>query len=118
MKKYSHSIFFPCYNEEENVENVTRQALAVAPEVSDNFEIIIVNDGSKDATGYIAEQLVRENPGVKVIHHPYNKGYGAALQTGFKQAAKELVFYTDGDGQFDFREIKKLLPLIENKNPL
>lgn len=113
MKKYPLTIFFPCYNEELNIEKLTRRILAVAPEVSDDYEIIIINDGSKDRTGVIADQLARENPAIRVIHHKTNKGYGAALQAGFRHATRELVFYTDGDGQFDPSEIKKLLPLIE-----
>lgn len=113
MRKYPISIFFPCYNEEQNVERVTLEALKVAHDISDDYEIIIVNDGSKDRTGEIAERLARENPEVRVIHHEVNKGYGAALQTGFRNATKDLVFYTDGDGQFKIEEITKLLPLIE-----
>lgn len=113
MKKYPITIFFPCYNEEQNVERVTREALEVAARISDDYEIIIVNDGSRDRTGEIAERLARENPAVRVIHHETNKGYGAALQTGFRNATRELVFYTDGDGQFKIEEITKLLPLIE-----
>ena len=113
MKRYSITIFFPCYNEEHNVERVTREAMDVAGRVSDDFEIIIVNDGSKDRTAEIADRLAKENPSVRVIHHDHNQGYGAALQTGFKNATKELVFYTDGDGQFKIEEITKLLPLIE-----
>jgi len=113
MKKYPITIFFPCYNEEQNVERVTREALAVASGISDDYEIIIVNDGSKDRTAEIADRLAGENPAVRVIHHEVNKGYGAALQSGFKNATKELVFYTDGDGQFRLEEITNLLPLIE-----
>ena len=113
MKRYSITIFFPCYNEEHNVERVTREAMDVAGRVSGDFEIIIVNDGSKDRTAEIADRLAKENPSVRVIHHDHNQGYGAALQTGFKNATKELVFYTDGDGQFKIEEITKLLPLIE-----
>jgi len=113
MKKYPISIFFPCYNEEDNVERVVQEALAVAPKISDDFEIIIVNDGSRDRTGEIADRLAGEHPEVRVVHHAKNKGYGAALQSGFKSATKELVFYTDGDGQFKIEEITKLLPLIE-----
>lgn len=113
MKKHSISIFFPCYNEEQNVERVTREALAVAGSISDDYEILIVNDGSKDRTGEIADRLAQEHPAVRAIHHEVNKGYGAALQSGFKNATKELVFYTDGDGQFKIEEITKLLPLIE-----
>lgn len=113
MKKYPITIFFPCYNEEPNVERVTREALAVAGRISNDYEIIIVNDGSKDRTAEIADRLAKENPAVRVIHHEVNKGYGGALQTGFKNASKELVFYTDGDGQFKIEEITKLLPFIE-----
>lgn len=113
MKKYPITIFFPCYNEEQNVERVAREALTVAREISGDFEIIIVNDGSRDRTGEIADHLARENPEIRVIHHGANQGYGAALQSGFKNATKELVFYTDGDGQFKLEEITRLLPLIE-----
>ncbi|MCL6638064.1 MAG: glycosyltransferase family 2 protein [Firmicutes bacterium] len=113
MRKYSITIFFPCFNEELNVERVALDALTVARRIADDFEIIIVNDGSRDRTGEIADRLARENPEIRVIHHERNKGYGAALQSGFKNATKELVFYTDGDGQFKIEEITKLLPLIE-----
>lgn len=113
MKKYPLTIFFPCYNEEQNVERVTYDALAAASQVSDDYEIIIVNDGSKDRTAEIADRLAEKHPQVRAIHHETNKGYGAALQTGFKNARKELVFYTDGDGQFKVEEIKNLLPHIE-----
>jgi glycosyltransferase involved in cell wall biosynthesis len=112
-KKYSITIFFPCYNEEHNIERVTREALDVAGRLFDDYEIIIVNDGSRDNTGAIADRLAKENPFVRVIHHEHNKGYGAALRTGFENATKELVFYTDGDGQFKIEEITKLLPLID-----
>lgn len=113
MKKYPITIFFPCYNEEQNVERVAREALSVGREISDDFEIIIVNDGSRDRTGEIADRLALENPEIRVVHHEKNEGYGAALQSGFKDATKELVFYTDGDGQFRLDEIIRLLPLID-----
>lgn len=113
MKKYPITIFFPCFNEEQNVARITMEAIEVARRISDDYEIIIVNDGSRDRTGEIAESLAKENQFVRVIHHDVNQGYGAALQTGFKNATKELVFYTDGDGQFKIEEITKLLPLIE-----
>jgi glycosyltransferase involved in cell wall biosynthesis len=113
MKKYSITIFFPCYNEEQNVARITLEAIEVARRISNDYEIIIVNDGSRDRTGEIAERLSEKYREVRVIHHDGNKGYGAALQTGFKNATKELVFYTDGDGQFKIEEITRLLPLIE-----
>lgn len=110
----SISVFFPCYNEEGNVRRVTEQAVRVLEELRADYEVIIVDDGSADATGAIADEMAAGNPGVRVIHHPRNLGYGAALQSGFRSAAKELVFYTDGDGQFDIGEMPALLPLMED----
>ena len=108
----SISVFFPCYNEQDNVERTVEQALAVLRKLNADFEIIIVNDGSSDATGQIAEEISRRDSKVKVVHHHPNLGYGAALQSGFKAATKELVFFTDGDGQFDIGEMPPLLPLV------
>jgi len=108
------TIFFPCHNEEANVERVTGQALEVGRRVSDDLQVIIVDDGSTDRTGQIADRLARENPEVEVVHHSPNRGYGGALQSGFRNARKQFVFYTDGDGQFDIKEIDLLLPLISS----
>lgn len=108
----SLSIFFPCWNEEANVERTTRAALAAAGKITEDFEIIIVDDGSTDRTGEIADRLAAEHPKVRAVHNNPNLGYGGALQRGFREATKEYVFYTDGDGQFDFEEIPKLLPLL------
>lgn len=113
MDRISLSVFFPCYNEEANVERTTRAALAACRAITDDFEVIIVNDGSRDRTGQIAERLAGEHPEVRVVHNRPNRGYGGALQAGFLSAGKEWVFYTDGDGQFDFREIPKLLELLD-----
>ena len=107
------SLFLPCYNEADNVARTARQALDVLGRLGADFEVIIVDDGSTDATGEIADSLAAENDRVKVIHHRRNRGYGAALQSGFKAAQKELVFYTDGDGQFDINEMPALLPLMK-----
>lgn len=107
----SITVFFPCYNEEANVENTTRRALEVCRERFEDFEIIIVNDGSRDRTGQIADALAAELPHVRVVHNRPNQGYGGALQSGFRAATREWIFYTDGDGQFDFAEIDVLLPL-------
>ena len=109
----SLSVFFPCYNEEGNVERVVQEAVAFLPSVSDDFEIIIVNDGSRDRTGEIAQRLADDDSRIRAIHHETNKGYGAALRSGFAAASRELVFYTDGDGQFDIRELSALLPLTQ-----
>ncbi len=112
-RKLSLSIFFPCYNEEDNVEATARAALDAAPRISDDYEIIIVDDGSHDRTGEIADRLAGQWPRVRAVHNPSNRGYGGALQAGFRAATKEWVFYTDGDGQFDFNEIPRLLDLLD-----
>ena len=112
-RRISLSVFFPCYNEEANVERTTQSALDAVSKITDDYEIIIVNDGSKDRTGELADRLAAENPRVRAVHNDPNLGYGGALQRGFREATKEFVFYTDGDGQFDFGEIPKLLPLLE-----
>lgn len=113
LRPLSLSVFFPCYNEEANVENTTRAALRALERIADDYEVIIVDDGSRDRTGEIADRLAAELPNVRAVHNHPNLGYGGALQRGFRAATKPWVFYTDGDGQFDFEEIEKLLPLLE-----
>ncbi|HNS18992.1 MAG TPA: glycosyltransferase family 2 protein [Sedimentisphaerales bacterium] len=108
----SLTVFFPCYNEQENVGKVVQQAVEVLDGLRADYEILIVNDGSADGTARVADQIAAVNRRVRVIHHPRNLGYGAALQSGFRAATKELVFYTDGDGQFDLKELPPLLPLM------
>jgi len=112
-KAVSVSVFFPCYNEQDNITRTTEQGLAVLEGLKADYELIIVNDGSSDSTGQIADEIADKNPRIKVIHHQTNLGYGAALQSGFKASTKKLVFYTDGDGQFDISELPPLLPLID-----
>lgn len=109
----SISVFFPCYNEQDNIARIAEQALAVLEKLGADFEVVIVDDGSSDATGRIADEIAERNSRVKVVHHPTNLGYGAALRSGFEAASKKLVFYTDGDGQFDINEMPPLLPLTE-----
>ena len=109
----SISVFFPCYNEQDNITGVVEKSLAVLEKLNADFEVIIVDDGSSDGTSKIADELAGGNDRVKVVHHGVNRGYGAALQSGFKAATKELVFYTDGDGQFDIKEMPALLGLME-----
>jgi glycosyltransferase involved in cell wall biosynthesis len=108
----SISVFLPCYNEQDNVARTTQNALDALEGLNIDFEIIIVDDGSRDATAEIADKIAAKNSRVKVVHHHTNLGYGAALRSGFKAATKELVFYTDGDGQFDISELPPLLPLM------
>jgi glycosyltransferase involved in cell wall biosynthesis len=110
----SISVFFPCYNEQGNVARVVQKALKVLDGLGADYEVIIVNDGSADETGRIADELAAQHGRIRVIHHPHNRGYGAALQSGFRAATKELVFYTDGDDQFDVAEMPPLLELIRD----
>jgi glycosyltransferase involved in cell wall biosynthesis len=109
----SITVFFPCYNEQDNVAKVARQAVTVLEGIRADYEVIIVDDGSADGTGRVADEMAAANPRVRVIHHPQNRGYGAALQSGFRGATRELVFYTDGDAQFDIAEMPPLLPLMK-----
>ena len=110
----SISIFFPCHNEAAVIEEVVSRALSVLKDLASDYEVIVVNDGSRDATGSIADRLAAANPKVRVVHHPANRGYGAALQSGIAACSKDLIFFTDGDGQFDLAELKYLLPLIDS----
>lgn len=109
----SISVFFPCYNEQDNVPKVAEQAIQVLEGLHADYEVIIVDDGSSDNTAVVADRIAAANKRVRVVHHPQNRGYGAALQSGFRAATKELVFYTDGDGQFDLKELPPLLPLMK-----
>jgi glycosyltransferase involved in cell wall biosynthesis len=109
----SLTVFFPAYNEEENVERVTEAALNATAKITDDFEIIIVDDGSADRTGELADALARKHPRVRAVHNHPNLGYGGALQRGFREATKDWVFVTDGDGQFDFDEIPLVLKVLE-----
>jgi glycosyltransferase involved in cell wall biosynthesis len=109
----SISVFFPCHNEQDNVAKVVHRATQVLEAIGADFEIIVVDDGSKDRTGQIADDLAARDSRIKVVHHEKNLGYGAALQSGFRNACKDLVFYTDGDAQFDIAELPPLLDLIE-----
>lgn len=109
----SITVFFPCYNEQGNVRKVAEQALGVLEGLHADYEVIIVDDGSSDNTGPLADAVAAEHPRVRVIHHARNLGYGAALQSGFRAATRPIVFYTDGDAQFDIAEMPPLLPLLE-----
>ena len=102
------SVFFPAYNDSGTIASLVITALHTARELTSDFEIIIVNDGSADATAQIADELARTYPEVRVVHHPRNRGYGGALRSGFQAATRELVFYTDGDAQYDPKEMAVL----------
>ncbi len=108
----SLSLFFPAYNEEDNIEQSVMQADAILKEVAKTYEIIVVNDGSKDKTGPIADQLSKKNSHVRVVHHPKNQGYGAAVYSGLHAARYDYVFFTDADLQFNLHELKQLTKYV------
>src|SRR5437764_276552 len=108
-KSPSLSVIFPAFNEEANIRAVVEDACRIIPKFAPVFEIIVVNDGSKDRTGEICDDLAMEFSDVHVVHHARNRGYGAALKTGIERARYDVIFFTDSDGQFDLREVAKLL---------
>ena len=106
------SVFFPAYNEEANIESTVKKARQVLINITEEWEIIIVNDGSKDNTLTIANNLSKYDKRIKVVNHEVNKGYGEALKSGFYSAKYPLITTIDADGQFDFSEVTKLLEKI------
>lgn len=109
------SVVLPAFNEEPNLERVVRDCTVYLNERLPDHELLVVNDGSRDRTGEILDRLAGELPRLRPRHHPQNRGYGAALRTGFDAAAKRFVFYMDGDGQFDIRDLDRLLPLATDE---
>jgi len=99
------SVFFPLFNEEENVERTVAGAIKVLNEIAEKWEIVLINDGSKDGTLAIAKKLVEGNRRIRLIDHPKNRGYGGAFKSGLYAAKYEWIAFTDADGQFDFGEI-------------
>ena len=104
------SIFFPAYNDSGTIASLVITARRTAQKLTSDFEVVVVNDGSADRTAEIADELARTYPEVRVIHHPTNRGYGGALRSGFLGARKDLIFYTDGDAQYDPAELEVLWP--------
>ena len=113
-RRYSLSVILPAFNEAANVPVLLERALAIMPNISNDFEVILVDDGSTDATAAAAQPYVdAEHPRVRLVRHVRNLGYGAAIRTGFAHASKDLVFYTDADNQFDLAELEYFVPLID-----
>jgi glycosyltransferase involved in cell wall biosynthesis len=111
LLKPNISVFYPVYNDEKTVESLTLKAISVLQEVANEFEIIIINDGSPDKSGELADQLALQFPFIRVIHHVKNLGYGAAIQSGFEHATYEWICFTDGDDEYDIQDLRKLIKL-------
>lgn len=112
MPSSSITVFLPAFNDEQSIAALVTNALDTLPSLSDDFEVLVVNDGSSDSTGAVLEELASRFSNINIIHHKSNQGYGGALRSGFSHATKDLIFYTDGDGQYDVRELAVLYPLM------
>ena len=110
----SISAVLPAYNEEKVIADSVATMVATLEDLTDDYEVIVVNDGSRDATREIVEAISAQNPRVRCVSHDVNRGYGAALGTGFAAATKELIFLTDGDKQFDAHEVVDFLPHVKD----
>lgn len=106
------SLILPAHNEEPNIEAVVREAVEVLPTLFRDYEVLAVDDGSKDRTPEIIDALAAENPHVKALHHPKNRGYGGALTTGFSNATGDYMMFMDSDRQFDIHDLANLAPYI------
>ena len=104
----SLSVFFPAYNDSGTIASLVITAIQSASKLTPNYEVIVVNDGSSDSTAHILDELARVYPQLKIVTHPVNRGYGGALRSGFEHASKDVVFYTDGDAQYDPSEMDRL----------
>lgn len=102
------TVFFPAYNDSATIASLVIAAVQTASALTPDYEVLVINDGSSDYTAEILEELARLYPRVRPIHHEKNRGYGGALRTGFACATKEWIFYTDGDAQYDPREMARL----------
>jgi glycosyltransferase involved in cell wall biosynthesis len=107
------SVVFPAYNDAGTIASMVVAARLAARRLADDYEIVVVNDGSSDHTAEVLSELESVFPELRVVHHPKNRGYGGALRSGFQTATKGLIFYTDGDAQYDPREMESLFAVWE-----
>jgi len=104
------SVFFPCYNEEKNIQGTIDKALPIIQKIAKTWEIILINDGSKDKTGEVIQNIQAKYPkNIRVVTHNPNRGYGGAFKSGLYNARYEWIAFTDADGQFDFNDIYQLI---------
>ncbi len=111
---HSISAFLPAYNDVRSIGTIVRKLAGLLPKLTEDYEIVVVDDGSADDTWNLLQTLAAEYPFFKPIRHEVNRGYGAALITGFANCSKELIFYTDGDGQYDVEELTQLLAVFND----
>lgn len=109
LNKQSISVFFPCYNDESSIKTLAEDAFSVLKQLTNRYEVLVINDGSTDGSGIVLKQLQKKYKKLRVISHKQNLGYGAALRSAFIAAKGDLIFYTDGDGQYDVNELPRLL---------
>src|SRR5204863_7700730 len=108
------SVIFPAFNEQDNIRRTVETVVSVLPRLATRWEIVVVDDGSSDGTPLICDELKAQYPEVEVIRHTENRGYGAALKSGIMSAKYDLIFFSDSDGQFDFRELQQLIRWSED----
>ena len=108
------SAIFPAFNDAGTIPSMILTALIALRQVTEDYEIIVTNDGSSDYTSAILDEMKMRYPELRVIHHAENQGYGAALRSGFSAATKEWIFYTDGDGQYNPLELVNLVARLED----
>ncbi len=113
-KVSSVSAVFPAYNDAGTIPSMVLTAILALRQVTDDYEVIVTNDGSKDSTKAVLDELASRYPELTVIHHPQNLGYGSALRSGFFKAKKDWVFYTDGDAQYNPMELINLARALTN----
>lgn len=113
-KQQSISVFFPAYNEAKNIEKTVLGALKILPEITQEYEAIVIDDGSTDNTRETVQRIAKKNHHVRLLSHKKNQGYGASLKSGFYNAKFSLIAFTDSDGQFDFEEVKNFLAQIDS----
>jgi glycosyltransferase involved in cell wall biosynthesis len=109
----SISLVLPAYNEADNIEPMMDEAIPALEACSDDYEIIVVDDGSADDTAAVTKRLMQASPHLRLVQHEVNKGFGAAVLTGFSSASKDWIFYTDADRQFVLGELETFLPLMD-----
>jgi len=114
MKNSSLSIFFPCYNDAGTIGSLVVSAYEVAKSLTNDFEVIVIDDGSDDNSKEILDSLLKIYNDLKIVHHETNQGYGYVLKSGFKNSSKNFIFYTDGDGQYDVYELSKLYNAMQD----